>query len=212
MPPCLQMPVPERLAELRDVDMDAVEGARRRFFVPERVDQAVRRDDLAGVQEKHREQRSLLAGTDLERLFALTDLEWAENSELHRVRPAGHETSFSAHLKRGTSGAQGLLKRAAPESRCGRSRRGRGVSVATGLRWLVVVTLLLYVAPSSSHAETPPPDPSRERSSTVVVSVRDDGFHWADAGVGAAAMLATSLLVVGLVLVLRPDRVANGNR
>ena len=86
------------------------------------------------------------------------------------------------------------------------------MSVARWLRWLVVLALLLCVAPSASHAETPPLDPSRGRPSTVVVSVRDDGFHWADAGVGAAAMFATSLLVVGLALVLRPDRVANGNR
>ena len=191
--------------------MDAVEGARGRVFVPERVDQAVGRDDLAGAQEKHNEQRSLLAGTDLERLSTLTDLEWAENAELHRVRPAGHEASFSAHLKLGTSGAQGLLKRAGPDSRRGRSGRGPGVSVAWGLRWLVVLALLLYVAPSSGHAETPPPDPSRERPSTVVVSVSDDGFQWTDAGVGAAAALATTLLALGLVLALRPDRGGNGN-
>ena len=51
------------------------------------------------------------------------------------------------------------------------------MSVARGLRWLVVLALMLCVAPSSGHAETPPPDPSRERPSTVVVSVSDDGFH-----------------------------------
>ena len=36
-----------------------------------------------------------------------------------------------------------------------------------------------------------------------MVSVRDGGFHWADAGVGAAAALATTLLALGVVLALR---------
>jgi hypothetical protein len=37
-----------------------------------------------------------------------------------------------------------------------------------------------------------------------VVRVSDDGFHWADAGLGAAVALATTLLTLGLVLALRP--------
>jgi hypothetical protein len=81
------------------------------------------------------------------------------------------------------------------------------MSITRGLRWFVVLALLLSVAAASSHgADTnPPPDPGRERPSTVVVSVRDGRFHWADAGVGAAAALATTLLALGLVLALRPD-------
>jgi hypothetical protein len=39
-----------------------------------------------------------------------------------------------------------------------------------------------------------------------VVTVSDDGFHWADAGLGAAAAFAATLLALGLVLALRPDR------
>src|SRR5918994_2237027 len=39
----LQAPVAERLTELRDVDVDAVEGARRRALAPQRIDQAIRR-------------------------------------------------------------------------------------------------------------------------------------------------------------------------
>lgn len=81
------------------------------------------------------------------------------------------------------------------------------MSITRGLRWVVVMALLLSVATASSHADTnPPPDPSRDRPSTVVVSVRDGGFRWADAGVGAGAMFATTLLALGLVLALRPDR------
>lgn len=82
------------------------------------------------------------------------------------------------------------------------------MSITRGLRWFVVLGLLLSVAAASSYAAdtNPPPDPSRDRPSTVVVSVPDGGFHWADAGVGAAATLATTLIALGLVIVLRADR------
>lgn len=86
------------------------------------------------------------------------------------------------------------------------------MSITRRLRWFVVLALLLSVMAASSHAYTnPPTDPSRDRPSTVVVSVREGGFHWTDAGVGAAAMLATTLLALGVVLALRPDRLGNGN-
>lgn len=87
------------------------------------------------------------------------------------------------------------------------------MSIGKGLRWVVVLALLLSVAAASSRGAdtTLPADPSSERPSTVVVSVRDRGFHWADAGVGAAAMLASTLLGLGLVLALRPDRRGDGN-
>ena len=82
---------------------------------------------------------------------------------------------------------------------------------ARGLRWFAVLALLASVAAASTHANAqPPPDPGQERPSTVVVSVRDDGFHWADAGVGAGAMFATTLLAFGLVLAVRPHRGGQG--
>lgn len=79
------------------------------------------------------------------------------------------------------------------------------MSIIRRLRLFVVLGLVLSVAAAwSQGANTnPAPAPSRDRPSTVVV-VRDDGFHWADAGVGAAATLATTLLALGLVLALRP--------
>lgn len=84
------------------------------------------------------------------------------------------------------------------------------MSITRGTQGLVVLALalLLSVATASSGgADTnPPPPSSRDRPFTVVVSAHDDGFHWADAGVGAAAMLATTLLTLGVVLALRPDR------
>jgi len=84
--------------------------------------------------------------------------------------------------------------------------------ITRGLRWFAVLALLSAVAATSSHgADTNrAPDPNRERPSTVVVSVRDGGFHWTDAGVGAAATLATTLLALGLVLALRPEHRRNG--
>lgn len=86
------------------------------------------------------------------------------------------------------------------------------MSITRGLRWFVVMVLLLSVATASSHGAgtNSSPDPSGDRPSTVVVSVRDGGFRWTDAGVGAAAMLASTLLALGLVLALRPARGGNG--
>jgi hypothetical protein len=81
------------------------------------------------------------------------------------------------------------------------------VSIRRGLRWLVALALLLSLATASSRAGTNPASkPSDERPSTVVVRVSDSGFHWVDAGLGAAAGLATALIALGLVLALRPDR------
>jgi len=94
------------------------------------------------------------------------------------------------------------------------SVRGRAMSVNRGLRLVVVLGLLLLSVVASSHAaeKNPPhrPVPDRTTPPPVVVSVRDTGFHWADAGVGAAAMLATTLLALGVALVMRPDRRSNG--
>lgn len=85
--------------------------------------------------------------------------------------------------------------------------------ITRGLRPYFALALFLSVAATwSPEAKTStPPDPSRERPSTVVVSVPEDGFHWTDAGVGAAAMFATTLLALGVLLALRPDRGGTAN-
>jgi hypothetical protein len=76
-------------------------------------------------------------------------------------------------------------------------------------RWFVVLALLLSNGAAAAHAgASPPPEPGTGRP-TVVVTVPDQGFHWTDAAVGAAATLATTLLVIGLALALRPDRTQN---
>lgn len=86
------------------------------------------------------------------------------------------------------------------------------MSITKRLRWFVVLALLLSVAATASEAGTKPsPPPSNSRPSTVIVEVNDDGFDWADAGLGAAAALAATLLTVGLVLALRLDPARDGN-
>ena len=49
------------------------------------------------------------------------------------------------------------------------------------------------------------------RDGTTIVRVRDrGGFHWADAGVGAAAGVALSVLAVALTLLAREHRADRG--
>jgi hypothetical protein len=83
------------------------------------------------------------------------------------------------------------------------------MSIARARRWFVLLALLLSVFGASDHAADASSPSDSEEPSRVVVSVRDGGFHWTDAGVGAAATLATTLLALGLVLVRRPDRTSN---
>jgi hypothetical protein len=89
------------------------------------------------------------------------------------------------------------------------------MSVSRGLRLVIVLVLLLLllsvVASGHGADKNPPhrPVPDRTTPPSVVVSVRDSGFHWADAGVGAAAMLATTFLALGVALAVRPDRRSN---
>jgi hypothetical protein len=69
--------------------------------------------------------------------------------------------------------------------------------------------MLLSVGAASSYGANEGPrrpvsDPTRRPP--IVIRVHDGGFHWTDAAVGAAAMLATTLLTLGLALAVRPDR------
>jgi hypothetical protein len=84
------------------------------------------------------------------------------------------------------------------------------MSITRGLRWFVAMALLSAVAAASSHGADSSPPRAPGRPSTVVISSPDGGFHWADAAVGAAAMFATTLLALGLLLALRPDHRRNG--
>jgi hypothetical protein len=71
------------------------------------------------------------------------------------------------------------------------------MSIRGGLAVVLVVaavTAPARAAQASSHASPSQP---------VVVKVSDQGFHWRDAGLGAAAGIAASLAVLGLVLTVR---------
>jgi hypothetical protein len=84
--------------------------------------------------------------------------------------------------------------------------------MSRGVRLAVVASLLLLsvVAPSHGASGKPHHRPAHGTSpSRVMVTVRDSGFDWADAGVGAAAMLATTFLALGVLLAVRPDRTSN---
>ena len=69
-------------------------------------------------------------------------------------------------------------------------------------RWLLICAIATAIAaPGVSGAR------SREREhSPVLVEVRRDGFHWGDAGVGAAAALAIVAIAAGVALVLHDRR------
>jgi len=60
--------------------VDAVLGAGGRALVPERIDQAVRGDDLVGAQEKQREKCPLLARA------TSSGRPWSETSNGPRMR------------------------------------------------------------------------------------------------------------------------------
>jgi hypothetical protein len=64
--------------------------------------------------------------------------------------------------------------------------------IVSGL--LGVVLLLSALAPTGAPAA------GESGGQPVVVQVSDDGFHWRDAGLGAAAGIAVVLMGAGLVL------------
>jgi hypothetical protein len=63
----------------------------------------------------------------------------------------------------------------------------------------------VIAAPGVSGAPSPQPERAKARS-PVLVEVRRDGFHWEDAGVGAAAALAVVAITAGTALVYREWR------
>jgi len=72
-------------------------------------------------------------------------------------------------------------------------------------RHLIAVAVALAALSPVAHAGAPAPRPNPE---PIVVKV-DDGFHWGDAGIGAAAGVGAALIAAGgLVLVRGADRLA----
>ncbi len=54
----------QRLAQLRDIELDVLGGARRRALGPEAIDQLVGADRAVGAQREHREHPALLASAE----------------------------------------------------------------------------------------------------------------------------------------------------
>jgi hypothetical protein len=63
--------------------VDAVQCAGRRRLAPQRVDQAVGRNDFTGVDEQDGQQRPLLAPAERELAHTILHLERSEYTELH---------------------------------------------------------------------------------------------------------------------------------
>jgi hypothetical protein len=68
------------------------------------------------------------------------------------------------------------------------------------LRVAAVAALIVALATSGASAADPKP------AQPVVVKVEEGGFHWVDAGLGAAAGVAASILVLALVSVVARGR------
>jgi hypothetical protein len=71
------------LAQLGDVGLDVLRGARRRPIAPKPVDQFARADRPVGAQREHREKRSLLASLDRERSAVNDRIDAAEHAYLY---------------------------------------------------------------------------------------------------------------------------------
>jgi hypothetical protein len=65
--------------------------------------------------------------------------------------------------------------------------------------WLVIALIATATAAPAVRAQS---GNVRERS-PVVVEVHRDGFHWGDAGIGAAAALATVAIAAGAAALIR---------
>ena len=84
--------VTDRLAQMRDVDVERLRCARRLALAPEVVPQPFCRDDLVRVQEQDRQQGSLLRAAEREESRFAADLKRPEDPELH-FSPADASTA-----------------------------------------------------------------------------------------------------------------------
>jgi hypothetical protein len=76
--------------------------------------------------------------------------------------------------------------------------------------WLLVSLIATAIFASCARGAEGRGSPSSKPSSPVVVEVHRDSFDWEDAGVGAAATLAVTVIAFGLVLALRGGRSQDG--
>ena len=81
--------VVEQPAQLRHVHLDAVRRRCRRGVAPERIDEAITRDDAVAFEEKQCEQASLLGAAEREHAATDDHLHRPEDTELdHRSPPS----------------------------------------------------------------------------------------------------------------------------
>src|SRR5205823_3494343 len=72
----------EQLAQLRDVHLERLLGRLRRLLLPERIDQALARNDPVRFQQQGRQQDALLQPPKVDRLPVGKDLQRAQDLEL----------------------------------------------------------------------------------------------------------------------------------
>ena len=87
----------ERPAKAVDVDLERLLRRGGRFLTPDGVDQPVARDDLAGMQQEGREERTLLRRAESERAPVFNGRKRPEQPELRHRPPL---SSRQADLKR----------------------------------------------------------------------------------------------------------------
>ena len=74
---------PEQLAQLRHVHLERLRRGPRRRLLPERVDQAIRRDNAIAVEEQNRKQGFGLVACDVDQSRIVAHLERTEHSVAH---------------------------------------------------------------------------------------------------------------------------------
>jgi hypothetical protein len=77
----------QRLAQVRDVDLDHLRRAVRRLVAPQGIEQRLDRDDAPGIEEEAREERALLAAPEDGWPSLDADLERPQDAELRRRSP-----------------------------------------------------------------------------------------------------------------------------
>jgi hypothetical protein len=59
------------------------------------------------------------------------------------------------------------------------------------------VAFVAALYPVAVAPAAPPPTQSRQQPQPLIIRVTDDGFHWGDAGIGAAAGFGVALVLSG---------------
>ena len=77
-----EQPIAEHLAQVRYVPLNDLVRARGRLLTPDLVDQPIRGDRLAAVQEQHGQQRPLLGRAQRQRAVVIDNLKRPENAKL----------------------------------------------------------------------------------------------------------------------------------